>query len=158
MPALPVARRRTLTLTGDISGASGAGVRFFIDGKLFDADRIDTEVEAGTVEEWRFVNVTDVFQHPMHIHVNPFQVIDVKGIPPGDTTWQTDPDIWWDTFRVPPNGEFTLRTYFRPDAPGKTVYHCHILPHEDNGMMGNLLINPPPGTPGNPSRAGGAAR
>ncbi|NUQ95096.1 MAG: multicopper oxidase domain-containing protein [Streptomyces sp.] len=158
MPDLPVTRRRTLTLSGDISGKYGAGVRFLIDGRLYDLDRIDQEVEAGTVEEWRFVN-EDVFQHPMHLHVNPFQVIDVKGIPGADTSWQTDPDTWWDTFRLAPKGEFTLRTYFRPDVTGKTVYHCHILPHEDNGMMGNLLINPP-GIPGRPPHTTptGAAR
>ncbi|WP_306357923.1 MULTISPECIES: multicopper oxidase domain-containing protein [unclassified Nocardia] len=142
MPDLPVARRRTLTFRGDISGNDGAGVAFYIDDQLYDHDRIDQVVEAGTVEEWRIVN-DDVFHHPFHIHVNPFQVIDVRGIPPGDTTFDTDPYIWWDVFTLPPKGEFTLRTYFRPDVTGKTVYHCHILPHEDNGMMGNVLIVPP---------------
>jgi FtsP/CotA-like multicopper oxidase with cupredoxin domain len=141
MPNLPVARRRTLAFSGDISGWHGIGVRFLIDGKEYDMDRIDQEVEAGTVEEWTIVN-EDVFQQPFHIHVNPFQVIDVQGIPPGDTSWYPDPAVWWDVFRLPPHGRFTLRTYFRPDTPGKTVYHCHILPHEDNGMMGNVLIDP----------------
>lgn len=84
-----------------------------------------------------------MFQHPFHIHVNPFQVVDIQGIPPGDTSWgQPDPTIWWDVFRMPPKGNLTLRMYFRPDMKGKTVYHCHILPHEDNGMMGNVLIAP----------------
>ncbi|GAB3488463.1 multicopper oxidase family protein [Amycolatopsis cihanbeyliensis] len=143
MPDLPVARRRTLRFSGDISGTKGIGVRFLIDGKEYDHDRIDQEVEAGTVEEWTMVN-DDVFQHPFHIHVNPFQVIDVQGIPAGDTSWAPpDPGVWWDTFRMPPHGQFTMRTYFRPDITGKTVFHCHILPHEDNGMMGNLLISPP---------------
>ncbi|CAM4089957.1 multicopper oxidase family protein [Nocardiopsis rhodophaea] len=144
MPDLPVANRRELTFSGDISGQDGMGVRFYIDDQLFDQDRIDQEVVAGTVEEWRLVN-EDVFQHPIHIHVNPFQVIDVQGIPEGDTSWQTSPDIWWDTFRLPPEGEVTIRTFFRPDITGKTVFHCHILPHEDNGMMGTLLINPAEG-------------
>ncbi|WP_201294867.1 MULTISPECIES: multicopper oxidase family protein [unclassified Nocardiopsis] len=139
MPDQPVTRRRTLTFSGDISGHHGMGVRFYIDDQLFDHHRVDQEVRAGTVEEWRLVN-EDVFQHPVHIHVNPFQVVDVKGIPAGDTSWQTDPEIWWDTVRLPPNGEVTIRTYFRPDITGKTVFHCHILPHEDNGMMGVLLI------------------
>ncbi|WP_373195649.1 multicopper oxidase domain-containing protein [Mycobacterium marinum] len=107
-------------------------------------DRIDQEVEGGTVEEWTIVN-EDVFQHPLHIHINPFQVVDVQGIPAGDTSWVAayEPDIWWDTFRLPPYGRYTLRTYFRPDVTGKTVYHCHILPHEDRGMMGILLVDPP---------------
>lgn len=153
MPDLPVARRRMMTFSGDISGRTGIGVAFRIDDKEYDLDRIDQEVQAGTVEEWTIVN-DDVFQHPFHIHVNPFQVIDVAGIPAGDTSWGSpDPAVWWDVFRLPPKGRFTLRTYFRPEAVGKTVYHCHILPHEDNGMMGNLYIRPAgaptgPGTPG----------
>ncbi len=143
MPDLPVARRRTLVFSGDITGRTGLGVQFLIDGKEYDHERIDEEVEAGTVEEWTIVN-EDIFQHPVHIHVNPFQVFDVQGIPPGDTSWlaEREPDVWWDTFRLPPFGRYTLRTYFRPEVTGKTVYHCHILPHEDRGMMGNLLIDP----------------
>ncbi|MEB3033382.1 multicopper oxidase family protein [[Mycobacterium] nativiensis] len=141
MPDLPVVRRRTLVFSGDITGRTGMGIQFLIDGKEMDHERIDTEVEAGTIEEWTLVN-EDIFQHPIHIHVNPFQVVDVQGIPPGDTSWNTEPDVWWDTFRLPPFGRYTLRMYFRPDITGKTVYHCHILPHEDRGMMGTLLIDP----------------
>jgi FtsP/CotA-like multicopper oxidase with cupredoxin domain len=100
MPDLPVARRRTVTFSGDISGRHGIEVQFLIDGKEYDMDRIDQEVEAGTVEEWTIVN-EDVFQHPFHIHVNPFQVVDVQGIPPGDTSWYPDPSVWWDVVGVP---------------------------------------------------------
>jgi FtsP/CotA-like multicopper oxidase with cupredoxin domain len=139
LPDLPVTRHRTLTFSGDISGRNGIGVRFLIDGREYDHHRIDQTVQAGTVEDWTLVN-EDVFQHPFHIHVNPFQVIDVQGIPAGDTSWQPDQGGWWDVFRLPPLGQVTVRMYFRPDITGKTVYHCHILPHEDNGMMGNILI------------------
>ncbi|MBH1933378.1 multicopper oxidase domain-containing protein [Streptomyces sp. AV19] len=142
LPGLPVARHRTLVLSRDNSGHHGPGPRFLVNGRLFDMDRVDVEAEAGTVEEWRFVN-DDSYQHPMHIHVNPFQVVGTKGIPRGDASWYTDPGIWWDTHRLPPHGELTLRTYFRPDAPGRTVFHCHVLPHEDHGTMANLLITPP---------------
>ncbi len=142
MPNLPVARRRTMVFSGDITGRTGMGVQFLIDGQEFDHHRIDVEVEAGTIEEWTLIN-EDVFQHPIHIHVNPFQVVDIHGIPDGDTSWQTEPDVWWDTFRLPPFGRYTLRMYFRPDVTGTTVYHCHILPHEDRGMMGLLKIDPP---------------
>src|SRR5271156_1833422 len=144
MPNLPVVRRRTLVFSGDITGRNGLGMQMLIDGKEYDHMRIDQEVEAGTVEEWTMVN-EDVSQHPIHIHTNPFQVIDVQGIPPGDTSWlaEREPGVWWDTFRIPPRGRYTLRTYFRPDVTGLTVYHCHLLPHEDRSMMGNLLIDPP---------------
>jgi FtsP/CotA-like multicopper oxidase with cupredoxin domain len=140
MPDLPVARRRTLVFKGDISGRYGLGVRFYIDGRAFDPDRIDQHVQAGTVEEWTIVN-QDVMQHPFHIHVNPFQVTDLKGVPAGDPTWYGAAGMWWDTFRVPPRGRFTMRTYFRPELTGKSVYHCHMLPHEDAGMMGTVLIS-----------------
>jgi FtsP/CotA-like multicopper oxidase with cupredoxin domain len=42
-----------------------------------------------------------------------------------------------DTTGVPPFGEITIRTRFL-DFPGRWVYHCHILLHEDNGMMGTV--------------------
>ena len=41
----------------------------------------------------------------------------------------------------------SMLTRFNADNPGKAVYHCHILPHEDNGMMANMLICPPGSDP-----------
>lgn len=94
---------------------------------------------AGTVEEWTLIN-EDIFQHPFHIHVNPFQVTEINGEPSGYPK-----DVWWDTFALPSFGSVKIRTYFREDIPGKTVYHCHILPHEDNGMMSAFNIALPNG-------------
>jgi hypothetical protein len=70
--------------------------------------------------------------HPFHIHVNPFEVISINGLaqPPGtiqDTVW------------VPPEGVVVVRMRFK-EWTGKSVFHCHILPHEDVGMMQNFLI------------------
>lgn len=138
---LPVARRRTVTFRGDISGRTGPRVRFTLDDHEFDPHRIDQQAEAGTVEEWTLVNA-DPMQHPLHIHVNPFQAVDFTGIPPEDPSWHTDPEVWWDTLRLPPHGSVTIRTYYRPDITGTTVYHCHVLQHEDTGMMGTLNIAP----------------
>lgn len=150
MPDLPVANRRTIRFKGEISGNEKKGeyvdahdhtagmrppVQFYLDGKIFALNRIDQKVLAGTVEEWTLIN-EDVFQHPFHIHVNPFQVIDING-------QATHDDTWWDVIALPSRGQLTIRMYFRPDVDGKTVYHCHILPHEDNGMMANLYIFPP---------------
>lgn len=143
-PALadaPVARRRRLVFSGDISGRAGPRPRFFIDAEAFDPDRVDQLVEAGTVEEWTVVN-RDVMQHPFHLHVNPFQVVQLEGVPSGDDSWLPDPAISWDVFRIPPRGPATLRMRFRPDVTGLTVYHGHVLPHEDDGMMGTVLIDP----------------
>ena len=68
--------------------------------------------------------------HPFHIHDDAFQVISRNGQPESLLAWR-------DTVLVP-RGE-TVRIPFR-DFAGKTVYYCHILDHEDLGMMGNLSI------------------
>lgn len=102
-------------------------VAFPINGKLFTTDMTPFTGKINTCEEWTLVNA-DVFMHPFHIHVNPFQVTEVNGVPVKDI-------VWWDTAMLPPNGKLKIRTRYRNDVTGLTVFHCHFLPHEDNGMM-----------------------
>jgi len=123
---LPVDRSRTLTLS-----VVNDSPFFLIDGKPFDPDRIDQLVELGTLEEWTIRNTSDEM-HPFHIHINPFQVVSIDGVP-------IDAKGYRDTFQVPANGEIVFRSQFL-DFTGKYVYHCHILPHEDNSMMGTVLV------------------
>jgi FtsP/CotA-like multicopper oxidase with cupredoxin domain len=108
-----------------------AGERFEIDGRTFDAARTDTTVRLGTVEDWTIRN-TSPMDHPFHLHVWPFRVLDagVGGDPlPG----------WKDTVNVPANGAVTVRVAFA-GIPGRAVYHCHILDHEDLGMMATIEV------------------
>jgi FtsP/CotA-like multicopper oxidase with cupredoxin domain len=105
--------------------------RLYIDGRQFDHDRVDQTVWLGATEEWRLVN-TSPDTHPFHIHVNDFQVISVNGEP-------VEPHSWEDTFPIDAFGEIVIRSRFL-DFTGKTVYHCHILDHEDKGMMGIVEI------------------
>ena len=126
----PYGQDRTVTFKGNIETKP---VRFYLDGKQFDLNRLDQIVKVDTWEEWTLVN-EDVFRHPFHIHVNPFQVIEINGEPVADP-------VWWDTIAIPPRGTMKIRMYYRPDVTGKTVYHCHILPHEDNGMMANIYLS-----------------
>lgn len=132
----PVARRRTVVFQGQILSAP---VRFTLNDRVFDPAFMADSVTLGTVEEWTLVN-RDVFQHPFHIHVNPFMVTEINGAPVEDP-------IWWDTFALPPRGTVKVRMFVRPDVAGATVYHCHILPHEDNGMMAAFLLAEPGGEP-----------
>ena len=53
------------------------------------------------------------------------------------------PRPWWDTLALPPKGSVKLLMTFRPSVAGKTVFHCHILPHEDAGMMAVLNLRSP---------------
>ena len=85
----------------------------------------------GTAEEWTLIN-TSPESHPFHIHVNSFEVVSINGVAPATTRYV-------DTVLIPPNGQVVFRSRFKQFA-GKSVYHCHILPHEDTGMMGNLML------------------
>jgi len=103
-----------------------------IDGKVFDPHRVDQTVKLGAVEEWLIRNTSPDW-HPFHIHVNDFQVVAINGQP-------VRPRSGEDTVGVPPDGgEITIRTRFK-DFSGKFVYHCHILGHEDLGMMGVVEV------------------
>ncbi|HEU5254253.1 MAG TPA: multicopper oxidase family protein [Solirubrobacterales bacterium] len=109
---------------------------FFINGKVFDPNRIDDEVQLGAVEDWLFVNETDE-QHPIHIHQDDFWVIEESGQP-------VNPQGQQDTVIVPPKGSIKLRIQWA-DFTGEFVYHCHILNHEDHGMMAVIKVSGPQG-------------
>ena len=107
-------------------GSDAMGMSFTVDGKEFDAERIDQTVQQGTVEEWTLVNDSPM-DHPIHLHVWPMQITVEAGQPANGVIRQ-------DVVNVPARGEVTVRVAFDKFA-GRTVYHCHILDHEDNGMM-----------------------
>jgi FtsP/CotA-like multicopper oxidase with cupredoxin domain len=133
-----VRQRRNVVFSMAAPGALNpiVGLDFMINNALYDEASIQAVVKVDTVEEWR-LSVPDADHggtegHPFHVHVNSFEVISINGEeqPPGtirDTIW------------VEPNGEVVIRMKFR-QWTGKSVYHCHILPHEDTGMMQNFLI------------------
>lgn len=107
------------------------GQFFLINGRAFAHDRIDTTVRLGTVEDWRIINQAGM-DHPFHIHTNAFQVLTQNGQP-------FPFPVWKDVINVKAYQAVDLRIAFT-EFPGKTVYHCHILDHEDQGMMGVLDI------------------
>lgn len=105
------------------------GMVFTFNGQTFDPERVDTEVKLNTVEDWELINVDpDRMDHPFHLHINRFQVVSRDG--------RSEPyRAWKDTVLVHGGETVRIRISFR-DFAGKTVYHCHILDHEDLGMMG----------------------
>src|SRR6516164_9772011 len=110
---------------------SMGGDAFTINGSSFDPERIDAAVRVGTVEEWEIVNGGGMmmmdFDHPFHIHTNAFQVVSENERSPRFRAWR-------DVVNVPMGESVRIRIPFR-DFSGRTVYHCHILDHEDLGMM-----------------------
>jgi suppressor of ftsI len=125
---VPITRRRVFQFAEREPRGTGQLDKFqyFINGRQFNPWLVNDIMLLGSVEEWHLVNLT-YEPHPVHIHVNPFQVIERNGT-------QIDENFYRDTVELPPFGSLTLRTRFA-DFVGIFVWHCHILFHEDNGMM-----------------------
>jgi FtsP/CotA-like multicopper oxidase with cupredoxin domain len=133
--AAVAARRQVVLSMGEGQGMRGGGMagmmRFTINGREYDEARTDTTVAAGTVEEWTLVN-TSPMDHPFHLHVWPMQLINDHGRAVSSVVMR-------DVVNLRANGRATVRIAFR-DFSGRSVYHCHILDHEDLGMMGVIEV------------------
>jgi len=134
-----------LATTPDITVPEGATVRTFtlagtsqINGREMDMRRVDEVVPAGATEIWQLDNPG--IPHSFHIHEVAFQILDINGQPP-------PPELRGrkDTVYLPPESVVRLAvqfgTYTDDDTP--YMYHCHMLEHEDLGMMGQFLIVEP---------------
>jgi FtsP/CotA-like multicopper oxidase with cupredoxin domain len=107
--------------------------RFLINGREFDPAQVDARARLGTVEEWTIRNDSDDM-HIFHIHQLGFQVMAINDAPvPFNGVV--------DTVRVPERGSVTLRMAFTdPVILGRFMFHCHVLKHEDRGMMGQVEV------------------
>jgi bilirubin oxidase len=102
-----------------------------INGRIMDMARVDVEAKLGATEIWEVENLVGM-DHPFHLHGFQFQVIDRNGVPEPFRSWK-------DVVNVPEHE--TVRFIVRyDDYPGKWMFHCHILDHEDHGMMGVLEV------------------
>ncbi|MFY9823177.1 MAG: multicopper oxidase family protein [Thermoanaerobaculia bacterium] len=132
LPA-PFADIRSTTLpVKNVTFSFDAG-KFKINNECFHHEHVLPEfrLKKGAVEEWHLHN-TSGGPHPFHIHVNPFQMLNADG----------SPGEWRDTIIVPPGGELRMRTRIERFT-GRFVLHCHILPHEDRGMMQLVEVSEP---------------
>jgi FtsP/CotA-like multicopper oxidase with cupredoxin domain len=110
-----------------------------INGEQMDMGRIDTVVTMGSTEIWNVRN-TDGQRHNFHVHDVRFQVLSIDGAaPPAELSG------WKDTVFLPPKTEARLimkfADYADPEMP--YMYHCHLLMHEDDGMMGQFVVVEP---------------
>lgn len=120
---------------------------FRVNGRTYDHNRIDAVLPLGKAEEWRAIALID--NHPLHIHVNPFEIISIEDAQERDVTDPKspafDPDYaglkgqWKDTVRLKQDYRFAFRTRYERFT-GDFVIHCHIMFHGDHGMMQNLRI------------------
>lgn len=136
-PSLSV-RTRVMDIAqmiGGEGGHNGMG-RHSINGKIFEMERVDETVSAGTTEIWEFDNADGDEIHPMHIHGVQFQVLERIG---GRNKVIVSEKGWKDTILLMPGEKVKVIMTF-PNYTGVFVFHCHNLEHEDDGMMLNYQI------------------
>ncbi|GAA1646911.1 multicopper oxidase family protein [Actinoplanes couchii] len=110
-----------------------------INDKSMDMHRTDLVAVAGTREIWT-VHSTHLMPHIFHLHGQRFRVLDVDGDPP-----PAELAGWKDTINLPMGVRFRLLVEFSGNADENTpyMYHCHVLRHEVEGMMGQFLVVAP---------------
>jgi len=137
-PSAAVQRRQFVLNSGLCGARPEAGVHadmpnlIGINGRPFDINRIDVETKLGTSEIWEIVSVG--MAHPFHLHGALFRVLSIEGNP-------APPHLagWKDTLLVEDKAEI-LVTFNRPATRDRPfMYHCHILEHEDAGLMGQYI-------------------
>ncbi|SFC01896.1 Multicopper oxidase with three cupredoxin domains (includes cell division protein FtsP and spore coat protein CotA) [Alkalibacterium subtropicum] len=118
---------------------SGMGPMVAINDKQMDMDRIDEHLNLNELEEWVISNdsagmgMMGETPHPFHVHGVQFQVIERNGVEP-----PLNEQGWKDTVMVESGEEVRILAKFK--QKGLFMYHCHILEHEDAGMMGQFLV------------------
>lgn len=133
---MPIAKRRTFTFS-DAPDFSA----FYINGLTYDENRIDTKVQLGHVEEWTIKNAAGEL-HVFHLHQTAFLVREVNGVQQDYPGLRDVINVPWQIGDTP--GEVKLIIPFlNPLMVGKFVYHCHIVGHEDAGMMQNIQVLQP---------------
>ena len=98
-------------------------------------DRIDFKSKQGEYELWTIANRDGDMDmpHPFHIHSTQFRIISRNGEQPPENERG-----WKDTFNLNPGEEVEVLVKF--DHLGVSMYHCHILEHEETGMMGQFKV------------------
>lgn len=109
---------------------------FMINNRRMDMNRIDMTIPVDTTEVWTVRN-KDNWPHNFHVHDVQFQIIAVDGKPPPPAL-----SGWKDTVYTTPEATYTLAMHFadHTDPTYPYMYHCHLLHHEDQGMMGQFLV------------------
>lgn len=114
--------------------------QFYINNLKFNANRINETMLLGTAEEWEIINIHPGHNsslhvnHPFHLHVNWIQVMEIHHADGRIDYPNEGRGRWMDNIDVPFRGKAVVRIRFQK-FPGIAPFHCHILAHEDEGMM-----------------------
>lgn len=131
---------KTLTFSPQTMGPTAINGPFLINNTSFNMDVINYSIPLNNTEVWTLQNNTPI-AHPFHLHNVPFYVLDINGVaPPSELAGRKD-------VILVPGGQGTVRliTKFEDFANDSVpyMYHCHMLTHEDGGMMGQFIVYDP---------------
>ena len=117
----------TVTFTEDKNG-------FYVNGKKYEPDAAPmTHARVGTYQHWRVVNASGEL-HPIHIH-------QVHFLAYAENEKPVENPVWLDTVNVPVAGTVdVVMDFTNPVIKGMSLFHCHLLNHEDKGMMAKILF------------------
>ncbi|WP_247869205.1 multicopper oxidase domain-containing protein [Ahrensia sp. 13_GOM-1096m] len=121
-------------MMGDGMMGDGMMSNMGINGQSFDMSRMDLSIKLGTVEKW--IVSTSMLAHPFHIHGVAFQVL-------SENSGKPKPESlgWKDTVIVDGVTELLVKFDMPTSQENPFIYHCHILEHEDRGMMGQFTVS-----------------
>ncbi len=131
----PAKAKKRVVFSEEMSMAGGVhSMKFLVNGKNFDMQRVDFTTRINEVELWEVVNDSDM-DHPFHIHGTQFQVIEREV----DGKITKAPYRAWRDIANLKSGE-TVRLKMLQRHKGLRMFHCHILEHENAGMMGQVKV------------------
>ena len=137
---------RGFTFSPSVMGPNALNNPFVINGTPFAMDVINFEAQLGDIEVWQLTNNSPI-GHPFHVHNTPFYLLDRNGVAPGPEEAGLK-----DVVFVPAMQSARIILQFNdfadPDMP--YMYHCHMLVHEDGGMMGAFVVVDPAAGVGEP--------
>lgn len=143
IPPGTVNTTRSLTFMPMNMGPTAIQGPFMINNQMYDMNTINFTIPLGNTEIWTLTNQTPI-AHPFHIHNTSFTILDVNGVPP-PAHLAGKKDVV-----LVPAGMGTVRFIARfedfCDSTYPYMYHCHMLPHEDHGMMGQFIVACPTNT------------
>ena len=136
IPQATVTNTRTITFTSSSMGMNALNGDFLFNNQTFDMGVVNQTVILGSTEIWTLTNQSPI-AHPFHIHDVQFNILDRGGVAPA-----ANEQGWKDVVLVNPMETVRFIAKFE-DFANDTIpymYHCHMLVHEDGGMMGQFIV------------------
>jgi FtsP/CotA-like multicopper oxidase with cupredoxin domain len=135
-PKLDVPNKIAHTWRFDVAGDKDTGSHWTINGKPFDPSRVDARVPLGSTQKWKLVNASPV-THYIHLHEERWRTVSRDGGPP--KPWERGLE---DTWKLDPGENVVVAAKFT-DHLGSFMIHCHMLDHEDHGLMTQFKVVKP---------------